>query len=566
MLPRIGSFCQAVQSTPEMTAMTGIAKSLLLGAALLATSPLAAQAIADKTQAPLFEGTRAPTAPAATRNALAQRYFEQGVMLTWGFNPAEAARSFEAATRIDPRCSLCWWGIAWALGPSLNSDMASTDAPRVAAALRRALAVAGTPRERGLVRAMAARHPDPGGVGVDEAAYAERMLALARSFPDDADIAELAAESLIDLHPYDWWTAAGEPRPWTPEILRLLDRALSLDPRHPGAHHYRIHVLESSAHPERALASARALTTLVPGSGHLLHMPAHIFMRLGRYSEAIASSQAAISADARYLSQVDAQKAYRVGYVGHNQHFLWAAAAMSGRSALALAAARAAWPAACGPGPSDRSSAILQHYYVLPLYTQVRFGRWGEILQDTLPPDVDEPYPLAIWHYARGTAYARTGRLADARVELTKMEMLAGDPALERTRIKNVNPAKALVRIALVTLRADLAAAEHDTDAAVALLRQATEIEDTLAYDEPHLWLAPTRQALGAALLDARRPAEAEAVYRQDLRHYPDNPWSLAGLTEALRRQGRSDAVRATAQRLAQAARHADVSITRSRF
>jgi len=547
--------------------MNPAAKSLFVACALLIISPLAAQPKPDEPRAPLFEGTRTPAAPRVTHHALAQRYFEQGVVLAWGFNPAEAARSFEAAARIDPRCSLCWWGIAWALGPSLNRDMASVDAPRVAAAVRRALAVADTPRERGLARALAARHPDlQRADAVNEAAYAERMQALARSFPRDADVAELAAESLIDLHPYDWWTAQGAPRAWTPEILRLLDRALTLDPRHAGAHHYRIHLLESSPHPERALADARALTTLVPGSGHLLHMPAHIFMRVGRYGDAIASSQAAIAADARYLAQVDAQGAYRVGYAGHNQHFLWAAAAMSGRSALALAAARAAWPVACGPGRSDRSSAILQQYYVLPLYTLVRFGRWSEILQDTLPPDVAEPYPVAIWHYARGTAYAKTARLEEARAELAQVETLGHDPAMERLRIKNINPARALVKIAALTLQADIATAEHDLGEAVVLLTRATAIEDGLAYDEPHPWLAPTRQALGAALLDANRAAEAEAVYRRDLRHYPDNPWSLAGLAEALRRQGRREEARAAAQRLAEAARHADVVIARSRF
>jgi tetratricopeptide (TPR) repeat protein len=539
-----------------------IAVLLALGAHLAFAQPLA-----DPTRAPLLAGTRTSAAPTATRHALAQRYFEQGVVLTWGFNPGEAARSFEAATRIDPRCALCWWGIAWALGPNVNADMVASDAPRVANAVDRALALAHTPRERGLANALAARHPDRAHAdAVDETAYAERMQALARSFPRDADIAELAAEALIDLHPYDWWDAHGEPRPWTPEILRLLDRALALDPRNAGAHHYRIHVLESSPHPERALADAEALTTLVPGSPHLLHMPAHIFMRVGRYQDAIASSEAAIAADARYLAQVDAQGAYRRGYAAHNQDFLWAAAAMSGQSALALAAARAAWPAACGPGRGDRSSAILQQYYVLPLYTLVRFGRWREVLSDTLPPDVTEPYPLAIWRYARGTAYARTGRLDEARAELAKLETLAGDPALERLRIKNINPAKALVRIAVLTLRADLAAADHGAEQAVALLRQATAIEDGLAYDEPHLWLAPTRQALGAALLDAHRPAEAETVYRQDLRHYPDNPWSLAGLAEALRREGRREEARAAAQRLAVAARNADVAISRSRF
>jgi tetratricopeptide (TPR) repeat protein len=515
--------------------------------------------------APLFTGLGDYRGPRATPHVMAQRYFEQGVVLTWGFNPAEAARAFEAATQADPRCALCWWGLAWSLGPNVNVDMKPSDASRVRAALDHALALARTPRERGLVTALAARHPKGSDV-VDESAYAKAMRALAHARPHDPEVAALAAEALLNVHPYDWWDAKGAPQPWTPEILHLLDRAIALQPRHAGAHHYRIHLLEASSHPERALADARALTSLVPASGHLLHMPAHIYMRTGRYDDAIAANRAAIAADARYLAEVDAQGAYRVGYVAHNQHFLWAAAAMTGRSEVALAAAQDAWPAACGPGRSDRSTGVLQQYYVLPLFTLVRFGRWGEILTDTLPPDVAEPYPLAIWHYARGTALAKTGRVDDARRELSALEMLSRDPALASVRVKNINPVESLMKIALLTLRADIASIDHALDSAVTLLRQATALEDALAYDEPHLWLAPTRHALGASLLAADRASEAQAVYGEDLQHYPENAWSLAGLAESLRRQGRSDEASKVDRRLHEALLHADVVIAHSRF
>jgi tetratricopeptide (TPR) repeat protein len=295
-------------------------------------------------------------------------------------------------------------------------------------------------------------------------------------------------------------------------------------------------------------------------------MPAHIDMRTGRYADAVAANERAIAADARYVAQVDAQGAYRVGYVAHNRHFLWAAAAMDGRSATALDAAREAFPSACGPGRSDRSTGILQHYYVLPLFALVRFGRWREILEDTLPPDVAEPYPRAIWHYARGTAFAKAGRIAEAQRERDALARLAADPALQRTRVKNINPATALVRIATLTLGADIAAAEGRADAAVAMLVEATAIEDGLAYDEPHLWLAPTRHALGAALLAAGRAAEAERVYREDLRHYPGTGWSLRGLADAQRRQGKADAARETERRFGIAWRDADVTLPGSRF
>jgi tetratricopeptide (TPR) repeat protein len=447
--------------------------------------------------------------------------------------------------------------------------MTPEDATRVRDALARARALAAraSPRDRELIDALSSRHPVAGdAAAVDENAYADRMRALARKYPRDADMATFAAEAMLNLHPYDWWTKDGGARPWTGETRALLARALAVAPGHPGANHYWIHLMESSPHPEQARANADRLRRLVPGSGHLLHMPAHIDMRTGRYAEAVAANERAIAADKRYIAQVDAQGAYRVGYVAHNRHFLWAAAAMDGRSAVALAAARDAFPSACGPGRSDRSTGILQHYYVLPYFALVRFGRWREILEDTLPPDVSEPYPRAVWHYARGTAYAKTGRLAEARREFDALARVAADPALPAARVKNINPAEALVRIAMLTLSADIAAAEGRMDAAVAMLAEATAVEDGLAYDEPHLWLAPTRHALGAALLAAGRPADAERVYREDLRHYPENGWALGGLAEAERQQGRAEAARETERRLRIAWRNADVELRGSRF
>ncbi len=526
-------------------------------------------ACAAGSKAPLFDGMGVDRGLQASRVVVAQRYFHQGVALTWGFNPAEAARSFAAAAQADPRCALCWWGLAWSLGPNVNADMAAGDGVRVRAALARAreLAPQASPRDRALIDALSARHPATGDPeAIDEEAYAAKMRAAARAFTHDADVAMLAAEADLNLHPYDWWEKDGRPRPWTPAIRAQLDRALVLVPNHPGALHYRIHLVESSARPADGLRNADRLAALVPGSGHLVHMPAHIYMRTGRYADAVAANERSIAADERYLAQVDAQGAYRVGYVAHNRHFLWAAAAMDGRSAVALAAARSAFAAACGPGRSDRSTGILQHYYALPLYALVRFGRWREILEQTLPPDVAEPYPLAIWHYARGTAYARTGRLAEARSSLERVEALAVDPAIERVKVKNINAASLLARIAALTLAADIATAEGRHADAVAKLEAATAIEDGLTYDEPHLWLAPTRHALGAALLAAGRPGDAATVYEQDLRHYPENGWSLAGLAEAMRRQGDAVAAHAVEQRFRAAWRRADFTLTGSRF
>lgn len=508
--------------------------------------------------APLFEGMGHYHLEARTAVPLAQRYVDQGMVLAFGFNPREAARSFEAAARLDPACALCWWGLAWSLGPTINADMAPVDARTVEDAARRAatLAAALPAPRRAMIEALAARHPR--GKPIDETRYAQLLRDAARRFPRDADLAMLAAEAMMNLHPYDWWKRDGSPEPWTPGIVADLERALALAPGHPGANHYWVHLFESSRTPARAADAARRLETLVPGSGHLLHMPAHIHMRTGEYARASAASERSIDADRRYLAQVDAQGAYRVGYAAHNHHFLWASAAMEGRSAAAIQAAQATWRVACGPQPGDLSTGTLQHYYVLPYYALVRFGRWEEILKQTPPPDADLPYPRAIWHFARGTAYARSGRLEDARRELERLERAAADPRLGGVKVKNINLAAALTRIAALTLRAELHLAEGRSDLAVPLLGQAVEIEDGLEYDEPHLWLAPARHALGAALLAAQRYPDAERAYREDLAHYPDNGWSLAGLARALRGQGREAEAREARERFARAWRAAD--------
>jgi tetratricopeptide (TPR) repeat protein len=516
--------------------------------------------------APLFPELGRYRFAADTAKPLAQQYVDQGMLLAYGFNPAEAARSFEAATRVDPGCATCWWALAWSLGPNINTDMEAAAGDRVRAALKeaRAHSAGAGAVQQGLIAALSIRHPRGG--GLDEEGYAKAMEALARRHPKDADVALFAAEAILNLHPYDWWETDGRPKPWTPRIVAELTRAMTLVPDHPGALHYWIHLQESSSHPHEGEAAADLLRDRVPGSGHLVHMPAHIYLRVGRYQDAILANRKSIEADRRYLDAVDAQGAYRVGYVAHNHHFLYAAAAMAGEGRLAIDAAKAAWPAACGPKPGDRSTAILQHYYVLPLYALVRFGRWNEILRDTLPPDVAEPYPLAIWHYARGTARARLGQLAAAREDLARLERYAADPALAKVKIKNINAAEKLARIAALTLRADIALAERKPADAVPLLFEATAIEDSLTYDEPHLWLAPTRHALGAALLEAGRAADAERAYREDLAHYPDNGWSLRGLATAQKKQGRQVAAQETEQRMRIAFRGADALPPASRY
>jgi tetratricopeptide (TPR) repeat protein len=501
---------------------------------------------------------------AETREPTAQRWFDQGLAMAFGFNAAESARAFRAATRADPECALCWWGLAWSLGPNINADMAPESVAEVREAIRRAGDANASPRARALVDALARRHPDgTGDKALDEEGYASAMNALADRRPRDADVAFLAAEAIMNLHPYDWWGPAGAPRAWTPGIEKRLAQALAAEPRHPGALHYKVHLYESSSRPAAAAGAAEALRDLVPGSPHLLHMPAHIDMRTGRYAQAVAASLRAVEADRRYLAQVDAQGAYRVGYAAHNHHFLWAAAAMQGRSRLAIEAANAAYTVACGPRGPDLTTATLQHLAALPLYALVRFERWEQILATATPPDTAEPYPRAVFHFARGMAYARTGKLPEAREEGARLEALAADPALRSAKVKNINTASSLAAIARNTLAAGIARTEGDMGGALALLRAAVVIEDALAYDEPHLWLAPTRHALGEALLAARRPVEAERAFREDLAHYPDNGVALNGLGRALRAQGRRTEADAVAARARLAWREADFPLPR---
>jgi tetratricopeptide (TPR) repeat protein len=438
--------------------------------------------------------------------------------------------------------------------------MHKADAARVQTAVRRAeaLSVNASPRHRALIAALAARHPQQG--VVDQEGYAARIGATARANPRDADVLTLAAEAQLNLSPHDWWARDSTPKPRTPEAEVLLAAALKAAPDHPGANHYWIQLMASSATPERALPSAARLETLVPGSGHLLHVPAHVYLRVGRYAEASAAAERAFRADERYLARVKPENRYLVGYAAHNPHFVWASAAMEGRGRAALEAARTAYRVACGPQPSLRDGT-LQHYFALEYYALVRFGRWDEILKSTRPPDVDAPYPLAVWHFTRGTASARTGKVREARRELEALERAAADPTLKDVKVERVTPAASLVRIAALTLRAELAAAEKKHDAAVKALAEAAAVEDGLAADEPHLWLAPTRHALGAALLRAGRAADAERVYREDLTRYPENGWSLYGLAQALAKQGRADEARAADERFRAAWGSADLDL-----
>lgn len=505
----------------------------------------------------LFDGVGSYRAARVSANPEAQRYFEQGMVFGWGFNFAEAARSFRAATLRDPDCAMCRWGIAWAVGPSINHDMAAADVPIARDALVQAKVHAADARTRELVAALAERHP-AGATGVDDAAarrYAEAMVAFAKRHPGDADAAVLAAEALMNAHAYDWWTATGAARPWTPQILALLDQALALAPDHPGAHHYRVHLYDESKTPEAALGSAQRLATVAPGVGHLVHMPSHVYLRVGRYHDAVRANQAAVAADQRYAAATQPDPAYAAGYVLHNQHFLWASSLWSGESALAAATA-ASMAAAATALPAVAIEAGTRQYLQSTVWlTELRFGRWEaiEVRAAGDRPDAGAAYLRGIVALARGVAAARQGDVVRSREQLARLQAARRDAAAQKLTIKSTHSAADLLRLAEALLQSELAAARGDQPAAVRYARQAVTLEDRLAVDEPPVWQIPARHRLGQALLQAGQPGAAAEVFAADLRRHPDNAVALQGLAEAERRRGRVSAAEST-QRRAQAA------------
>ena len=501
-----------------------------------------------------------------------QRWFDQGLMLTFGFNHDAAERSFLKATELDPGCAMCWWGAALVLGPHVNGGMDPANNPVAWTRLQRALALApgASKREQEFIRALAARYakdPPPDRRPLDEA-YARSMGLLVQARPADLDAAVLYAEALMDLQPWDYYDAQLQPKGNTATIVATLESVLARDPNHAGALHLYVHAVEASANPQRGVVAADRLRALIPGSGHLVHMPAHIYSRVGRWHDAVLANQRAIEADNAYLDTCrgNTRGLYPLGYVPHNHHFLWFAASMEGASEVAHEAALQTAARVNLPELMRQPGfAGLQHYWMTPWFDRVRFGRWNEIVEQPNPaPDL--PYVTAIWHYAQAMADVRQGRLESASRHHAELARLAADPAMEKLTVWDRYSLANAARIAERTVAAELALARKDQEAAIAALREAVEIEDRIPYDEPPGWHAPVRQTLGAVLLAAHRPAEAELVYREELRRNPDNGWSLRGLSDSLAAQKRMDEARQAEQQFAAAWAHADVRLAQSRF
>jgi tetratricopeptide (TPR) repeat protein len=549
--------------------MRRITASYAVSSLLLAAAAAAQPASADEGHgAHLMEGFELHSRPITTSSKEAQRFFDQGLTLAYGFNHGEAEASFRHATELDPQCAMCFWGIAYSLGPNINAPWDPTHQPEIRKAMDRALALApkASDREQALIEALAKRYGDD--PAADRApfdkAYASAMRRVSLRFPADNDAATLFAESVMDTMPWDYWTPEGEPKPGTQEFIDTLTRVLKRDPEHVGAAHFVIHAVEKTK-PELAVPAADELAALPDGApGHLIHMASHIYLRVGRYDDAVRSNQRAIAADEAYASEHGAPPFYAAVYMTHNRHMLWAAAALDGRSALAMETARGL-AAITKDGMRDQAmGAPMQHLWLTPLYALVRFGKWNEIL--AMPqPDADLAYPVAAWHYAQGMALLRTGKPAEAQAHADALRKTVESGALDKV-MWNSNSTATLMGIASSVLDGELLAAKGDAQAAVERIGKGVEIEDSLVYDEPPPWHVPARQNLGAVLLAAGKPVEAQKVYEADLDVYPWNGWSLEGLALSLEAQGKAKEAQKTRDRLAKAWSEADITLQASRY
>ena len=539
--------------------------TLALATALALSSPLALSgephghghgpahgAAKAGTRVPLYDNLGKHHYRITTSVPMAQRYFDQGLRLYYAFNHQESIRSFEEAARLDPTCAMAPWGIALALGPNINAPMEDDAARAAYAAIQKAqkLAKNASPVERALIGALSKRYaaaPPKDRAPLDQA-YAAALRDVVRAHGNDLEARTLFAESLMDLSPWDYWTRDGKPREHTRELLAQLEHVMKANGNHPGANHFYIHAVEA-VDPQRAVPAAERLAKLMPGAGHIVHMPGHIYVRVGRYADAIKANEHAVHADETFIQdQKPAFGAYVAGYYPHNYDFLAFAASMIGRSKQALGAAEKMKGLASKETLRMPGLAFTQNHHTRHLQMKVRFARWADILAAPAP-DADLPHATAMWHYARGRALAAKGDARGAEADLERVRALARNKEVSALRLE-FNTVGAVLGVAGEVLAGHVAAAKGDSVGAIKHLREAARREDEMTYGEPPEWSVPVRQELGQVLLKAGQPAEAERVFREDLTRFPDNGWSLHGLEQALRVQKRTAEANEVAGRL----------------
>ena len=528
------------------------------------------QDIVTKAGAPLFDGMGDHTHPITTNNKYVQRYFDQGLTIDFAFNHAESARSFRAGQTLDPNCAMCFWGEALALGPNINvtsnGSVIMADQERLAAyeAIQKAVSLKNTvsEKERDFIDALATRYNGDTASprGPLDLAYAEAMRELSNKYPEDDDAASLFAESLMNTMPWDYWIDADSPKPLTVEAIEILEKVMARNPRHPMALHLYIHAVESSSQPERAEAAADILLDLVPGAGHLVHMPSHIYWRVGRYADASESNIMAAAVDEAYIAACNAQGFYPAAYYPHNIHFLWASSSMEGRSEIAIEAGEKV-------AKNVRLEMIdqfpgVEFFKTVPMLSLVQFGLWDRVLELD-PPAERLEYANAIWHYARSVAYSNKGNIESAQKERQMIESLKdNNDVLHLDSI--YYPASMLLEIADSLALGEIAISNNDYQSAIQYFANAVSVQDALPYTEPPFWYYPTRLSLGKAYLLSDQADEAEAVFKENLKRYPRNGWALYGLIQALETQNKDSSM--VQEQFDIIWQNADVELTSSRF
>jgi tetratricopeptide (TPR) repeat protein len=479
--------------------------------------------------------------PVSTTNAAAQGFFDQGLRLIYAFNHDEAARSFQQAAALDPKLAMAYWGIAEAVGPNYNDPASEDRFQRAHEAIQKAVDLSGnaSDAERGYILAMAKRFPADPKSDLRKAAedYRDAMREVVKNHPDDLDAATLFAESGMNLHPWGLWRQDGTPAEGTEEIVATLESVIRRDPNHLGALHYYIHTVEASNSPERALAAANRLAALAPGAGHIVHMPAHIYIRTGDYAAAVKTNEEAAAVDRAYIKSSGVQGIYPMMYYSHNLHFIAMCSAMVGDYSEAH---KAAEMLAAHVAPSVKDMPPLEGFMTIPMAVNVRFHKWDEILA-IKAPDPEMKTTTGFWHFARGMALAGKGKISEAEAEykiVAEAEKATPPDAIFQMPINNKT--KDILRIAENVLGAQVALAKKDNTSAVSMLREAVAVQDTLKYDEPQDWFFPVRESLGGVFLMSGDAKGAEQVFREDLAKNLRNPRSLFGLHQALKAQDRN--------------------------
>jgi len=514
---------------------------------------------------PLFNNLGNLSFKITTANDRAQAFFNQGLKLSYAFNHAEGHRSFMEASRLEPDAAMTYWGQAFALGPNINDTQPDDERKQKcneAIAKAKSLASSATSKEQALINALAERYSEDltKDVGELNMSYMKAMTKVSQRFPDDANIQILYAASVMNTVPWNYWDKEGNPSPNIKEAKAALEKAMKLKPENPGGHHYYIHMVELP-YPDLGVPSADKLASLMPGAGHIVHMPSHIYIRVGRYKDAVKVNQAAILADEDYISQCFSQGLYPLAYYPHNIHFLWSSASLLGGSKIAIDAAKKT--AEKVPVGELVQLPFLQDFAATPLLAYTRFGKWNEIL--SIPaPSADIKHLNLIQHYARGIAFIRKGNIKEAQEELDAIKTLKNDPELENLVATANNTSVTIASIAYEVVAGELKALKGDLPGAIKHLKNAVINEDKLIYTEPAAWHIPTRQNLGAVLMKAEKYEEAERIYKEDLAVLRQNGWSLMGLYKAYTAQGKNVEARKIKREFDNAWKDSDIKISSS--